>query len=74
MEITRNYRITTDDDLNYIVERVFVGKAEDIPSIENDVKMILNTIYVQVTDSLFIPTSKIKKILYIQPRPHNDYY
>lgn len=64
--ITRAYRIITDDESAYSMQRkiLFQG-TERIPTVEDDVSSLLSKRYVAITQNVFIPISKIKKIIFI---------
>lgn len=71
--VTRIYRIIIDDDNSYTLQKKYIGPMNKIPSADKDIENILNEPFIKISNNLFIPTNKIKKILWVNPETNNMY-
>lgn len=71
--ITRVYRIITDDDTKYAIQRRYLAGEHNVPTPEDDITDLLTKRFVVVNRYIFIPTSKIKKIILLDSE-ENDIY
>lgn len=71
--ITRVYRIITDDDAKYAIQRKYLAGEYNVPTPEDDITDLLTKRFVVVNRYIFIPTSKIKKIILLDSE-ENDIY
>ena len=62
--IVRTYRIVVDDESVYSLQKKYFypRNTEKMPTVEKDVFSILSEPYLAITENIFIPTNKIKKI------------
>lgn len=71
--ITRVYRVITDDDASYVIQRRYLTEEHNIPTPEDDITDLLAKRFVAVNQYIFIPTNKIKKIILLNSG-ENDIY
>lgn len=71
--ITRVYRVITDDDASYAIQRRYLAEEHNIPTPEDDITDLLAKRFVAVNQYIFIPTNKIKKIILLDSGKNNIY-
>ena len=65
--IVRTYRIVVDDESVYSLQKKYFypRNTEKMPTVEKDVFSMLSEPYLAITENIFIPTNKIKKIILV---------